>query len=98
MHTQFTSDSLGLWTIVHQALLSMGFPGKNTGVVCHFLLQGIFLTQGLNPISYIDRQILYTWPPGKPSLKIVGNNFAIQFYLFEFVIFLLRGLKLLMYL
>ena len=24
-------------------------PGKNTGVVCHALLQGIFLTQGLNP-------------------------------------------------
>ena len=24
-------------------------PGKNTGVRCHFLLQGIFLTQGLNP-------------------------------------------------
>ena len=23
-------------------------PGKNTGVDCHFLLQGIFLTQGLN--------------------------------------------------
>ena len=25
------------------------FSGKNTGVGCHFLLQGIFLTQGLNP-------------------------------------------------
>ena len=25
------------------------FPGKNTGVGCHFLLQGIFLTQGANP-------------------------------------------------
>ena len=24
-------------------------PGKNTGVVCHFLLQGIFPTQGSNP-------------------------------------------------
>ena len=24
------------------------FSGKNTGVGCHFLLQGIFLTQGLN--------------------------------------------------
>ena len=24
------------------------FPGKNTGVGCHFLLQGILLTQGLN--------------------------------------------------
>ena len=25
-------------------------PGKNTGVGCHFLLQGIFLTQGSNPL------------------------------------------------
>ena len=24
-------------------------PGKNTGVGCHFLLQGIFLTQGSDP-------------------------------------------------
>ena len=24
------------------------FPGKNTGVDCHFLLLGIFPTQGLN--------------------------------------------------
>ena len=29
-------------------------PGKNTGVGCHFLLQGIFLTQGSH-----FRQILY---------------------------------------
>ena len=27
----------------------MGFPGKNTGVGCHFLLQENFLTQGSNP-------------------------------------------------
>ena len=32
----------------HQAPLSMRFPGKNTGVGCHALLLGIFLTQGLN--------------------------------------------------
>ena len=25
------------------------FPGKSTGVGCHFLLQGIFPTQGSNP-------------------------------------------------
>ena len=25
------------------------FPGKNTGIGCHFLLQGIFLTQGSKP-------------------------------------------------
>ena len=27
------------------------FPGKNTGVGCHFPLQGIFLTQGSNLVS-----------------------------------------------
>ena len=36
------------WTVAHQVPLSMDFPGKNTGVYCHFLLQGIFPTQGLN--------------------------------------------------
>ena len=33
------------WTVARQAPLSMDSPGKNTGVGCHFLLQGIFLTQ-----------------------------------------------------
>ena len=33
------------WTVAQQTPLSMGFPRpKNTGVNCHFLLQGIFLT------------------------------------------------------
>ena len=30
-------------------LYPWNFPGKDTGVGCHFLLQGIFPTQGLNP-------------------------------------------------
>ena len=30
------------WTVAHKASLSMDSPGKNTGVGCHFLLQGIF--------------------------------------------------------
>ena len=30
-------------------LCPWNFLGKNMGVGCHFLLQGIFLTQGLNP-------------------------------------------------
>ena len=34
---------------VLQAPLSMNFPGKNTGMGCHFLLQGIFPTQRSNP-------------------------------------------------
>ena len=44
------SDSVqpyGLWPA--RLLYSWDFPVKNTGVGCHFVLQGIFLTQGLNP-------------------------------------------------
>ena len=32
--------------LAHQAPLSMGFLSNNTGVGCHFLLLGIFPTQG----------------------------------------------------
>ena len=35
------------------------FPGKNAGVGCYFLLQGIFPTQGSNPGLPHCRQILY---------------------------------------
>ena len=48
------------WTVAHQAPLSMGiFPGKNTGVGCLALLQGIFPTQGWNPGTQHRRWILY---------------------------------------
>ena len=33
-------------------------PGKNTGVGCHFLLQGLFPTQGSNPGLPHSRQTL----------------------------------------
>ena len=63
-----------LWTVAHQAPLSMGFskpPDKDTGVGCHALLQGSSLTQGLNsisPASQVDS--LPTEPPGKPTFEI----------------------------
>ena len=37
-----------LWTVACQTPLCMGFPRKNTGVGYHFLLKGIFPTQGSN--------------------------------------------------
>ena len=37
------------WTEVPRLLCPWDSPGKNTGVGCHFLLQGIFPIQGLNP-------------------------------------------------
>ena len=44
-------------------------PGKNTGVGCHFLLQGIFLTQGSNThllcLLALAGRFFTTKPPGK---------------------------------
>ena len=49
------------WTVAHQAPRPWNFPGKNTGVGSHALLQGIFLTQGWDPCLLICRRILYHW-------------------------------------
>ena len=40
-------------------LCPWNFPGKNTGVGCHFLLQGVFSTQRLNPsfLNLLQRQV-----------------------------------------
>ena len=46
------------WTVAHQAWDS---PVKNTRVGCHFLLQGIFPTQQLNPSLLHCNQMLYHW-------------------------------------
>ena len=47
----------------HQAPLSKGFPGKNTRMSCHFLLQGIFLTRDRTHISYISSGFFTAEPP-----------------------------------
>ena len=42
-----------------RVLCPWDFPGKDTGVICHFLLQGIFPTQGSSPGLLQCRQSLY---------------------------------------
>ena len=49
------------WTTAYKAPLSMEFSRKGTGVGCHFLLQGIFPTQGSNPSLPHWRQTLTFW-------------------------------------
>ena len=79
------SDSAILWTVLHPTWVS---PGKNTGVGCHALLQGIFLTQGLNPcllhLLVWQAGSLLLAPPGKPFViyyltLIVGGNCSISY-------------------
>ena len=55
-------------------------PGKNIGVGCHALLQGIFPTQGLNPclLSLLHGQVdsLPLVSPGKPKGLIIQMQFG----------------------
>ena len=54
------SNALQPHGLQHARLLCLwNSPGKNTGVGCHFLLQGIFQTQGSNLGLLKLRQILY---------------------------------------
>ena len=47
------------WTVATRLPCPWNSPGKNTGVERHSLLQGIFLTQGLNLGLLPCRKILY---------------------------------------
>ena len=58
-------------------------PGKNSGVGCHFLLQGIFLTQGLNPhllcLLHQQADSLPLCNPGSRILALTPLNSAFIF-------------------
>ena len=56
MSNSFTTP----WTVTGQAPPSMGFSRQEYEGGCHFLLQGIFPTQGLNLGLLNCRQILYS--------------------------------------
>ena len=63
--TLFRQDLVFISTTL---LSPWGFPGKYTGVGYHFLLQGIFLTQGSNTcLLYWQVGSLPLAPPGKPQ-------------------------------
>ena len=62
------------WAVAHQAPWSMGFPGMNTGVGCHFLLQGIFRTQVSNPGLPHCRQTLYSLSYQGSSVYVTSSN------------------------
>ena len=61
-------------------LCPWNFPGKNTGVGCHFVLQGIFLTQGLNPhlLCLLPWQVDSLPLPHKGTYSWAEENGAVQ--------------------
>ena len=77
-----TSDSLRPHGLSPTRLLRpWGFPGKYTGVGCHFLLQGLIPTQGLN-LCLLHWQVdsLPLSHQGSPKLKLfIPYNWTIPF-------------------
>ena len=81
------------WTVACQAPLSMEFSGKNMGMGCHFLLQGIFPNPGLLHyrqiffyhlshiyLPFIDWSIDWLpsmWPHGYIILQIITQCYFI---------------------
>ena len=59
------------WMESARVLCPWDVPGKNTGVGCHFLLQGIFLTQGLNPR-------LLNWQADSLPLSHLGSQVSFR--------------------
>ena len=50
------------------------FPGKGTGVGCHFLLQRIFPTQGSNPcLPHCKQDVFLSEPTGKSFHAKMGS-------------------------
>ena len=62
------SDSAILWSVAQ--LHPWDFLGKNTGVSCHFLLQGIFLTQGIELASPASPSLVGRFFTTEPSAEI----------------------------
>ena len=60
---------------VNRLLCSWASPGKNIGVGCHFLLQGIFPTQESNLGLLPCRQILcHLSPQGRENISMINPN------------------------
>ena len=74
------SDSLGPHGLQPSRLLCpLDFPGMNTGVGCHFFLQGIFLTQGSNPHLLHWQTDSLPWSHQGSPLKRNCKHHQVQF-------------------
>ena len=66
------------WTVACQVLYPRNFPDKNTGVDCHFFLQGIFPNQGSNPhhlwLLHLQTDSLLPSHLGSPSVQFTKEQ------------------------
>ena len=71
-HSVMTDSFAIPWAVAPRLLCPWDFLGKNIGVDCHFLLQGIFPTQRSNPCLHVSCSaggFFIAEPLGKPKVK-----------------------------
>ena len=87
MHAKLLQSCLTLCDSVDwpaRLLCPWDSPGKNTGVGCHPLLQGIFTTQGLNPGLPHCRRVLYCLRhQGSPPSHLPFNKYLSAIYVLK---------------
>ena len=82
--------------VARRLLCPWNFPGKNTGVGCHFLLQGISQPRDQTCVSCVGRRFLYCWatnkaPSGRKSKEQskpgdLGLSFVFTLILINFAV------------
>ena len=88
LHTYMLSHFNCVWLLrlwPTSLLCPWNSPGKNTGVDCH-LLQGIFLTQGLNPRLLTSPALqagLYRWATGEAIEALAWGEILIGLRIFR---------------
>ena len=65
-------------TVACQAPLSMKLPRQEYWKDCHFLLNGLFLTQGSNPGLLLGRWILYPWATWDATLHVMRGRSVVS--------------------
>ena len=71
------SNSLPPWKYIAQAPRSMQFSRQESWSGCHFLLQGIFPTQGSNPGLQHYRRFFTIWAATEARYCFFGNAYRI---------------------
>ena len=75
-HFSHVQHCATLWTVAYQAPLSMDSPGKNTGVGCHVLLQGIFPTVKIKPMSLMSPALAGRFSTTSTAWEAQGTQWA----------------------
>ena len=85
-----SQSCLSLYDPLDGVFCPWDFSGKNTGVGCHFLLQGIFLGPETEPASLVFPALLVDSWPAEPLESVEGGSQIHPYLNLNSILFLLN--------